>query len=255
VTGVRTAAAHGYDALQVGGTLPKPGALRHNMAKMFEAAGVAPREHLAEFRVTPDAVLPLGTPLTARHFVPGQRVIVTGVSQGKGFQGAMKRHGFSGQGASHGNSLSHRVLGATGQRQDPGRVIKGKRMPGRMGGDTVTSDGRRVYKVDVRRNLLFLEGAVPGKPGGIIRVRDSVKYPFKPEAPPPFPTYTLTPDDAGDLARWAAGAYLPPGVEEALAAAGLLPDGYVREPPHEIVAPQSDVDPFAIPENDEPEES
>ena len=102
-------------------------------AGYFAAQGVPPRSVLSEFRVTADAVLPVGTALDVRHFVPGQFVDVRGTSQGKGFQGAMKRHGFKGQSASHGNSVSHRVLGSTGQRQDPGKVIKGKKMPGHMG--------------------------------------------------------------------------------------------------------------------------
>ncbi len=165
----------------------------------------------------------------------------------------MKRHNFSGQGASHGNSVSHRVLGATGCRQDPGRVIKGKSMPGHMGAETVTYESLLVYKVDVRRNLLFLHGAVPGKPGGLLRISDSQRKKFTAASPPPFPTYNLTDADKTALAMWAAGAYLPPTEEAYLAQIGGLPAGYQREPPTELVAPPPAVDPFAIPENDEPE--
>ncbi len=254
VTGVMTEEKHGYTALQVGCHVPKAQRVRHAVARQFQAAGVAPRAHLGEFRVTPDALLPVGTVISCRHFVPGQRVKVTGVTQGKGFQGGMKRHGFAGQGASHGNSVSHRVLGATGCRQDPGKVIKGKKMPGHMGVDVVTADGLRVYKVDVSRNLLFLEGSTPGRAGGLLRIADSAKHPFTPAAPPPFPTYTLTEADRAALAAWGeAGAYLGPAEEAYLAAAGLLPPGYAREPPREFIVAPPEVDPFAIPENDEPE--
>jgi large subunit ribosomal protein L3 len=165
VTAIITEEERGYDAIQVGAGIPRPKELDTALMGHFEKLGVAPRTHLAEFRVTADSFLPVGTPLLAQHFMPGQHITVTGTSQGKGFQGAMKRHGFKGQGASHGNSVSHRVLGSTGNRQDPGKVIKGKKMPGQMGGVTVTLDGLRIHKVDVKHNLIYVEGALPGKPG------------------------------------------------------------------------------------------
>ena len=168
VTGRVTEEDMGYNAVQVGVGLPSPSRVPRALAGHFATLGVAPRRTLGEFRVTPDALLPLGTPLTCRHFVPGQMVRITSTSQGKGFQGAMKRHGFAGQGASHGNSVSHRVIGATGCRQDPGKVIKGKKMPGRMGGDTITMD-LQVFKLDIKSNLIYLKGAVPGKPGTSVR--------------------------------------------------------------------------------------
>lgn len=165
VTDVIKEEERGYSALQVGAGIPRPKELNSALLGHFEKLGVAPRSYLAEFRVTSDALLPIGTPLVAQHFMPGQFITVSGTSQGKGFQGAMKRHGFAGQGASHGNSVSHRVLGSTGNRQDPGKVIKGKKMPGQMGGVTITMDGLRIHKVDIKHNLLYVEGALPGKPG------------------------------------------------------------------------------------------
>jgi large subunit ribosomal protein L3 len=211
-----------YCALQVGSGLLSPARLPRALAGHFAALGVAPRRALAEFRVTPDALLPLGTPLTCRHLVPGQMVRVTSTTQGKGFQGGMKRHGFAGQGASHGNSVSHRVLGATGCRQDPGKVIKGKKMPGQMGGDTITMD-LQVYKLDVKSNLVYLRGGVPGKPGTLVRLCDSIKTPHS--APPPFPTHTPSQEDLAQLAMWSAGAYLSPLEELELELAGKLPKG------------------------------
>ena len=251
VTAVRSAAAHGYSALQVGSRAPKPQRVSRAAAGAFRAAGLAPRQHLAEFRVSPEAALPVGASITCRHFVPGQALKVTGVTQGKGFQGVMKRHHFAGQGASHGNSLSHRVPGATGSRQDPGKVMKGKKMPGQMGGGTVTVDGLLLYKIDVRRNLLYVVGAVPGNPRTLLRVCDSRKRPFK--SAPPFPTHEASAADRAALELWAAGAFLPPAEEALLHQLGMLPPGYEREPPFELLAPPADIDPFSILENDEPE--
>jgi large subunit ribosomal protein L3 len=276
VTAVIRKEERGYSALQVGAGVPRPKQLNRAQEGTFRALDVAPRVHLAEFRVTEDAVLTPGTPLLAQHFSPGQFVKLSGVTQGKGFQGAMKRHGFKGQGASHGNSVSHRVLGSTGNRQDPGKVIKGKKMPGRMGGVRITMDGLRVYKVDVKHNLLYLEGAVPGKPGAsrttppsrpsrpahpphpptpppgtYLRVADSLKKPCA--VPPPFPTYSLTPADRELLALWGADAFLTPFEEIAAEAGGLLKESYKRAPAFELVAPPPAVDPFAINDNEEGE--
>ena len=253
VTAVRSAEQHGYFAVQVGGRAPKTQRVSSAAAGFFRKAGVAPRAHLGEFHTTADATLPVGTSLTCRHFVPGQLLKVTGTTQGKGFQGAMKRHHFAGQPASHGNSLSHRALGATGCRQDPGKVSKGKKMPGQMGGGTVTVDGLTLYKIDVRRNLLYVIGAVPGKPGTLLRICDSPKQRFSAASPPPFPTYVPSAADQAALARWAAGAFLPPAEEALLAQLGLLPAAYEREPAYELLAPPPAIDPFSILENDEPE--
>jgi large subunit ribosomal protein L3 len=151
----------------------------------FAANKVAPKQSLAEFRVAPDALIPVGAELTADHFIVGQYVDVTGTSIGKGFAGAMKRHNFGGLRASHGVSISHRSHGSTGGRQDPGKVFKNKKMAGHMGDVTVTTLNLKVVRTDAERGLLLVEGAVPGAKGGIILVRDAVKHPLPKDAPKP----------------------------------------------------------------------
>jgi large subunit ribosomal protein L3 len=139
----------------------------------------APPYMVREFRITDEAnLLPINSAIHARHFVPGQNVDVTGTSKGKGFQGAMKRHGFAGMPASHGTSLSHRALGSTGNCQDPGKVFKGKKMAGRMGTDRVTTQNLRVVKIDRGRDLIYVAGAVPGNKGGFVEIKDAVKNPL-----------------------------------------------------------------------------
>jgi len=236
----------GYTALQVGAGVAKH--VNRPMEFYLRKQGVetAPIK-MTEFRVTPDALLPVGTALHVRHFVPGQYVNVTGTSQGKGFQGGMKRHGFRGQSASHGNSVSHRVLGSTGCRQTPGRVFKGKKMPGQMGGDTVTVECLRVYKLDISRGLLYVSGAVPGKAGGYLRVVDAPKKPWSETFQPPFPTYAPTETDRAVETQWAA-ARLSGAVFATPQNAGL------GLPAYELLSPPPAVDPFAVPENDEAEE-
>ena len=133
-----------------------------------------------EFRVSPENLIEVGAEITADHFVPGQFVDVTGTNQGKGFQGAMKRWNFGGLRATHGVSLSHRSHGSTGQRQDPGKVFKGKKMAGHMGDERVTTQNLVVVKTDVERGLVMVRGAVPGTKGGWVLVRDAVmKQPHK----------------------------------------------------------------------------
>ena len=141
-------------------------ACSHSFHFHFRAASRAPLLRLADrcrisymaSQVTEDALLPVGTPLTAAHFVPGQEVDVSGLTRGHGFAGGMKRHGFKGQNATHGNSVSHRALGSTGCRQDPGRVWKGKKMPGRMGAERITVQNVTVFKVDPARGLIYVKG-------------------------------------------------------------------------------------------------
>lgn len=146
-----------------------------SLAGHFDAAGVPYKRKTKEFRVSNDAILPVGHTISASHFVPGQYVDVSGTSIGKGFQGVMKRWGFAGQPASHGNSLAHRKGGSTGQCQDPGKVFKGKKMPGRMGGVRATTMGCLVWRVDVDRGLVYVKGQVPGHKGNFVEVRDSRK--------------------------------------------------------------------------------
>ena len=149
---VKTPETDGYTSLQLGVGEAKPKNVNKPLTKHFETAGVAPKRKLSEFRVSRDAILPVGTWMNARHFVPGQLVDVCGVSKGKGFQGPMKRHGFAGGNASHGASVSHRVHGSTGATQDPGRVWKGKKMAGRMGGERVTTQNLWVRLADLDTN-------------------------------------------------------------------------------------------------------
>ncbi|GAA5992403.1 hypothetical protein JCM11641_002735 [Rhodosporidiobolus odoratus] len=141
----------------------------------FRKAGIEPKMRVAEFEVTHDALVPIGTTISAAHFVPGQHVDVQAPSIGKGFQGVMKRHGFGGLRASHGVSVSHRSHGSTGQHQDPGRVFPGKKMAGRMGGLNVTTQNLVVECIDTALNVVYVRGAVPGAPGAFVRVSDALK--------------------------------------------------------------------------------
>jgi large subunit ribosomal protein L3 len=176
---------NGYVALQLGS-----GARRsNNMSKAdrgyFAKAKVEPKRKLAEFRVSEDALIPVGAEITADHFIPGQFVDVCGISIGKGFAGGMKRWNFAGLRASHGVSISHRSIGGTGGRQDPGKTFKNKKMPGHMGVERVTTLNLKVVQTDVERGLILVEGAVPGAKGGWITVRDAVKKALPKEAPKP----------------------------------------------------------------------
>ena len=186
---MKTVAKEGYTALQIGAGSKKEKQVTAPLAGHFKWAGVPIKRHVAEFRVTPDALLPVGTMLTAAHFKAGQYVDVSGTSIGKGFAGAMKRWNFRGQGASHGNSVSHRAIGSTGGRQDPGRTWKGKKMPGRLGGDRRTVHSLLVQRVDAARGLLYLHGQVPGHAGGVIEVKDALRKPPPRDDSVPFPTY------------------------------------------------------------------
>ncbi len=181
----RTKEKNGYVAVQVGGGSRKPARLTKAERGAFAKAEVEPKRKLAEFRVSPENLIDVGAEITADHFVPGQFVDVTGTTQGKGFQGAMKRWNFAGLRASHGVSISHRSLGSTGQRQDPGKVFKGKKMAGQMGGERVTTQNLIVAKVDVARGLVMIRGAVPGSKGGWVIVRDAVKKAAHKDAPKP----------------------------------------------------------------------
>ena len=181
----RTQEKNGYTALQLGAGPRKPSRLTKAERGGFAVANVEPKRKLAEFRVSPENVIEVGAEITADHFVPGQFVDVTGTSQGKGFQGAMKRWNFHGLRASHGVSVSHRSHGSTGQRQDPGKVFKGKKMAGHLGSERVTTQNLVVVKTDAERGLLMIRGAVPGSKGGWVIVRDAVKRPAHKDAPRP----------------------------------------------------------------------
>src|SRR3982750_892748 len=179
VLGHRTTEKNGYVALQLGSGSRRSVYMPKAERGQFALAKVEPKREVAEFRVSEDAMIPVGAEITADHFVAGQFVDVTGTSTGKGFAGAMKRWNFGGLRASHGVSISHRSHGSTGGRQDPGKNFKNKKMAGHMGVDRVTTLNLKIAQVDVERGLILIEGAVPGAKGGWITVRDAVK-----KAPP-----------------------------------------------------------------------
>jgi len=185
VVGVRTAERDGYTAVQLGLGQPKVKNLTKAVRGHFAKAKVEPKRELAEFRVSADAMLEVGAELSAAHFLAGQFVDVTGITIGKGFAGVMKRWNFGGLRATHGVSVSHRSHGSTGNRQDPGRVFKGKKMAGHLGHERVTTQNIKVVSVDAERGLIMVKGAVPGAEGSYVRLRDAVKR-KTPEALP-FP--------------------------------------------------------------------
>lgn len=185
VVAQRTSEKDGYDAVQLGIGVAKPKNVSKANKGHFAKAGVEAPKKVIEFRVGADAMLDTGAVLTSAHFVKGQKVDVTGVTVGKGFAGGMKRWNFAGLEASHGVSISHRSLGSTGNRQDPGKTFKNKKMPGHMGVDRITTLNLRVVQLDVERGLILVEGAVPGSKGGWISVRDAVKKELPKDAPKP----------------------------------------------------------------------
>jgi large subunit ribosomal protein L3 len=185
VVGQRTAEKNGYTAVQLGAGRPKVKRLTRAERGGFAVANVEPKRKVAEFRVSPENMIDVGSEITADHFVEGQFVDVSGTSIGKGFAGGMKRHGFGGLRASHGVSINHRSLGSTGQCQEPGKVFKGKKMAGQMGAVSVTTQNLRVVKTDADRGLIMIRGAVPGAKGGWVLLRDAVKRALPDEAPKP----------------------------------------------------------------------
>jgi large subunit ribosomal protein L3 len=185
VVAQRTKEKNGYTAVQLGVGLAKVKNTSKAMRGHFAAASVEPKSKIAEFRVSDDNMLDVGAEITVEHYVPGQKVDVTGTTVGKGFQGVMKRHNFGGGRATHGNSVSHRTHGSTGQRQDPGKVFKGKKMAGHMGQTRVTTQNVEVVSTDTDRGLILIRGAVPGSKGAWILVRDAVKEALPENAPKP----------------------------------------------------------------------
>src|SRR5216110_3777195 len=185
VVAQRTQETDGYTALQLGVGAAKVKNVTKPQRGHFAKAKVEPKAKLAEFRVSEDALVDVGAEITAAHFVPGQYVDVTGTSIGKGFAGGMKRWNFGGLRATHGVSVSHRSIGSTGGRQDPGKTWKNKKMPGHMGVDRITTLNLRVVQTDVERGLILVEGAVPGAKGGWITLRDAVKKRLPTDAPKP----------------------------------------------------------------------
>ena len=183
VVGQRSAETDGYVALQLGAGSAKAKNVAKPQRGSFGKAEVELKAKVVEFRVAEDALVDVGTEISADHFVPGQMVDVQGTTQGKGFAGAMKRWGFGGMRASHGVSISHRAHGSTGNRQDPGKVFKNKKMAGHMGDRQRTQQNLEVVSTDVERGLIFVKGSVPGHKGSWLTVKDAVKGP-RPDAAP-----------------------------------------------------------------------
>jgi len=185
VVAQRTQEKDGYTAVQLGIGTRKAKRVNRALKGQYAKANVEPKRKLVEFRVPADKLLEVGAELIPSHFVAGQFVDITGTTMGKGFQGVMKRWNFAGLEASHGVSVSHRSHGSTGQRQDPGRVFKGKKMAGHMGDDRVTTQNLQVVSVDDAKGFIFVRGAVPGNPGGFVLVRDAVKKKLHKDVPQP----------------------------------------------------------------------
>ncbi|GBR42123.1 50S ribosomal protein L3 [Neoasaia chiangmaiensis NBRC 101099] len=188
VVDTRTQERDGYTAVQLGLGKAKVKNVTKPMRGHYARTKVEPKQNLVEFRVAEDAVLEAGTKLSANHFVVGQKVDVTGTSKGKGFAGVMKRWNFAGLEASHGVSISHRSHGSTGQRQDPGKVFKGKKMAGHMGDERITTLNLEVAAVDEERNVIMVRGAVPGAKNGLVLIRDAIKKARHADAPYPAAT-------------------------------------------------------------------
>ena len=185
VVAIRSRAADGYTAVQLGIGTAKAKNVSKPQRGHFAKAKVEPKARLAEFRVSEEALLEVGAEITAGHFIPGQYVDVIGFSIGKGFAGAMKRHNFGGLRASHGVSISHRSHGSTGQRQSPGKTFKNKKMAGHLGGERVTTQSLEVIATDPERGVLMIKGSVPGSPGGFVLIKDAVKRKAPEELPFP----------------------------------------------------------------------
>ena len=175
ITQIRTQETDGYTAIQIAYGDIDPRKVKKPQAGHFNKAGVTPRRHVAEIRMDDVSGYELGQEITANIFDGITFVDVTGITKGKGFAGGMKRHGFAGQGAGHGNQASHRRVGGIGACATPGRVFKGKRMAGRMGQDRVTTPNLKIQKIDADANLILIKGAIPGNRGGIVTVKTAVK--------------------------------------------------------------------------------
>jgi len=198
VLSTKTLEKDGYTAVQLGFGNKK---LKHTskpMRGVFAKAKTEPKKKIAEFRVSEDALLQIGDKLSVNHYVAGQKVDVVGVSQGKGFAGAMKRHNFAGMQASHGVSVSHRAHGSTGNSQDPGRTWKGKKMAGQYGNVRVTTQNLTVVKLIENDNLILVEGSVPGSKNGIVMLKDAIKSKIPESAPFPAGLYL---DNQADVSK------------------------------------------------------
>src|SRR6195952_4477446 len=196
VTAIRTQEKDGYTAVQLGSGFAKPKNTNKAERGQFAKAEIEPRKKVAEFRVDAGNLLEVGDLLQADHFVAGQKVDVTGVTIGRGFTGAMKRWNFAGLEASHGVSISHRSLGGTGGRQDPGKTFKNKKMAGHLGVERITTLNLEVAAVDAEKGLLMIKGAVPGAKNGYVLVRDAIKRKRPADAPYPAALIESVPAEA-----------------------------------------------------------
>jgi large subunit ribosomal protein L3 len=175
VTGVRTPGNDGYSAVQLGFGEIDPRKVTKPVSGMFSKAGLTPRRYIAELRTDDASEYTLGQEVTAEVFASGQHVDVTGRSKGKGYAGVMKRHGFKGLGAGHGVQRKHRSPGSIGGCSTPGRVFKGMRMAGRMGGEQVTTQNLTIHAIDAEKGLVLILGAVPGPKNGVVFIKSAVK--------------------------------------------------------------------------------
>ena len=219
VVAIMTEERDGYVALQLGSGKAKVKRTSKANRGHFAKAKVEPKKKLAEFRVSNENLVDVGSEIGANHFIPGQFVDVSATSKGKGFAGAMKRHNFGGMRATHGVSISHRAHGSTGQCQDPGKVFKGKKMAGHMGAERVTTQNLEIVAVDEEDNLILVKGAVPGAKTGWVYIADAVKKPL-PEGVP-FPAGLrsvkddVNKDDAKTTQDAAASTEAPKGEDSA----------------------------------------
>ncbi|XUU59857.1 50S ribosomal protein L3 [Erythrobacter sp. HA6-11] len=239
----RTDDRDGYYAVQLGAGEAKQKNVNKPQREAFAKANVGLKKKVAEFRVeNEEGLVPVGSTISADHFLAGQKVDITGHTQGKGFAGAMKRWGFGGLRATHGVSISHRSHGSTGNRQDPGRVFKGKKMAGHMGDRQRTQQNLEVVRTDADRGLLFIKGSVPGSKNGWLLVRDAVKLAAAEELP--FPAAVL------DLNAPKPEADEAPAAEETAAAEAPVEEAAVEAAPAEAPAETPAED--AAPEGDAP---
>jgi large subunit ribosomal protein L3 len=192
VIGQRTVEKDGVLAVRIGYGKIKPNKISKAHKGHYLKNKLEFKRHVADFKVAPDALIEAGVDIGATHYVIGQFIDVTGTSIGKGFAGAMKRHGFSGLRASHGVSAVHRSHGSTGQRQDPGKVFKNKKMAGHMGSTRITTQNLEILFIDAEKNLLFVKGAVPGAENSYVLVQDAKKKSAPPEAPYPYMRKPIT---------------------------------------------------------------
>ena len=196
VLSTKTVEKDGYTAIQLGFHNKKLKHTNKPMRGVFAKSKSEPKEKVAEFRVSKEALLKVGDKLSVNHYVTGQKVDVVGVSQGKGFAGSMKRHNFGGMQASHGVSISHRAHGSTGNSQDPGRTWKGKKMAGQYGNVRITTQNLTVVKLIENENLILVQGSVPGSKNGVVMLKDAIKFKVPDAAPFPAGLHSLNEQDS-----------------------------------------------------------